>query len=104
MMNISKIYDEIVKKTSNGTDVPIVDKNGVSVHKLTIFEDIVLRNLDNLDSVLIILSFPPRYSTNLFKSILASFLLAFRTASKIINTTTIIIIYCISNKFIFITC
>ena len=49
-MNNLKIYDEIVKKTSNGTDVPIVDKNGVSVHKLTIFEDIVLRNLDNLDT------------------------------------------------------
>ena len=50
MMNISKIYDEVVKKTNNGADVPIVDKNGVAVHRLTIFEDIVLRNLDNLEA------------------------------------------------------
>ena len=50
MTKVSQIYDEVVKKTNNGTEVPIVDKNGVAVHRLTIFEDIVLRNLDNLDA------------------------------------------------------
>ena len=50
MANFSQVYDEVVNKTKNGTEVPIVNKNGVDVHKLTIFEDIVLRNLDNLET------------------------------------------------------
>ena len=50
MNSISQIYDEVVKKTKMGKEIPVVDKNGVKVHKLTIFEDIVLRNLDNLDT------------------------------------------------------
>lgn len=49
----SQIYDCIVKKTNMGKEVPIVNKNGVNVHKLTIFEEIVLRNLDNLNGMAI---------------------------------------------------
>lgn len=51
MEKFTQIYEELLKKTNNGNDVPVIDKNGVSVHKLTIFEDIVLRNLDNLDTI-----------------------------------------------------
>ena len=50
MTKFSQIYDGIIDKTKNGKEIPIIDKNGVSVHKLTIFEDIVLRNLDNLET------------------------------------------------------
>lgn len=47
----SKIYNSIVNKTKNGTEIPFIEKGGVKVHKLTIFEDIVLRNLNNLNTV-----------------------------------------------------
>ena len=45
------IAKQLLEKTNNATNIPIIDKNGVNVHKLTIFEEIVLRNLDNLDSI-----------------------------------------------------
>lgn len=47
------IAKQLLEKTDFGANVPIIDKNGVSVHKLSIFEEIVLRNLDNLDAVAI---------------------------------------------------
>lgn len=50
---MSKILENIIKKTMNGKEIPVIDKNGVNVHALTIFEDIIVRNLDNLDTVAI---------------------------------------------------
>lgn len=50
MTKVSQIYDDVLKKTNAGKEIPVVNKNGVDVHKLTIFEDVVLRNLDNLDA------------------------------------------------------
>ncbi len=45
----SHIFSEVIKKTQNGTAIPIINKNGVLVRKLTIFEDICIRNKSNLD-------------------------------------------------------
>ena len=53
----------------------------------------VTLNLDILTSIFNILSFPPRYSTNLLASILKSFLFAFNTINKINIKTPIIIKY-----------
>lgn len=51
MVTVSQVHNDIINKTKNGADIPIADKGGVKVHALTIFEDIVLRNFDNLDTV-----------------------------------------------------
>lgn len=53
MKKISQLYDDVVKKTQNGENISYIDKNGVKVPKLTVFEDIIVRNLDNLDQIAI---------------------------------------------------
>lgn len=52
-MTISKIYDGVMEKTKNGTDIPVIDKNGVKVPKVTVLEDIMLRNMNHLNQVAI---------------------------------------------------
>lgn len=47
----SKIYEALMKKTNNGKEVPYVLKNGIKVPQITIFEDIILKNLSNLNTV-----------------------------------------------------
>lgn len=53
MTNISQIYDEVRKKTKNGKEIPTINKNGVKVPKVTVLEDIMLRNMDILDNIAI---------------------------------------------------
>lgn len=45
----SIIFSKVMKETQYGQNIPTVLKNGVPVHKLTIFEDICIRNKDNLN-------------------------------------------------------
>lgn len=45
----SLILSKVINETQNGKSIPSIFKNKVPVHKLLIFEDIVLRNKDNLD-------------------------------------------------------
>ncbi len=47
----SEIHEALMKKTNNGKGIPYILKNGVKIPKVTIFEDIILRNLDNMDTV-----------------------------------------------------
>ncbi len=51
LFNGSQLYADVIKKTKNGMEIPIIEKNGVRVHKLTIFEDIILRNSNNLNTI-----------------------------------------------------
>lgn len=50
-MNKSFVFEDIMQKTNQGNNIPVIDKNGVSVHRLNIFEDICLRNKDNLNTI-----------------------------------------------------
>lgn len=47
----SKIYTQIKTSFEKGVLFPSINKNGVIVRKHTIFEEIVYRNLDNVDTV-----------------------------------------------------
>lgn len=51
MEKFTQLFEKTIKKTNNGKAIPIIDKNGVLVHRLTVFEDIMVRNLDNLDTI-----------------------------------------------------
>lgn len=48
---VSQIFNNIIKETKNGSVIKTVNKNGVAVPKVTILEDIMLRNKDNLDTI-----------------------------------------------------
>lgn len=45
----SIIFSKVMRETQNGQNIPIILKNDVPVHKLTIFEDICIRNRNNLN-------------------------------------------------------
>lgn len=47
----SEIYEAFMKKSNNGKNIPYILKNGVKIPQITIFEDIILRNLNNMDTV-----------------------------------------------------
>lgn len=43
----SFVLESVLKKTKNGTDIPVIVKNNISIHQLGIFEDICLRNREH---------------------------------------------------------
>lgn len=45
------IFDDVMKETNCGKNIATFDKNGVNVHKLTIFKDICIRNMNNLEGI-----------------------------------------------------
>ncbi len=47
----SKVYEDIVQKLKNNKTIPTTNKAGVKIRKVTVFEDIIIRNLDNLDTI-----------------------------------------------------
>ena len=49
MESYTQIYKSVLEKLKNNK-INSIDKNGVKVNQLTIFEEIILRNINNLDT------------------------------------------------------
>ena len=50
MENYTQIYRSVLEKLKNNK-ISTVDKNGIKVNQLTIFEEIIIRNINNLDTI-----------------------------------------------------
>ncbi len=48
MTQQSQIFASVSEKLHKGESIPTISKNGIEVPQLTVFEDVILHNQDNL--------------------------------------------------------